>query len=120
MLVIQIPYNLIEKIFGTYIADNFNIIMVILLIAGILTKITIDKVNCKNKDWLKEAQERQNKRYEYSDPAKRQPTKAEKLRNKLSIEEKELAKQIHIDHSQPTFEEWKANNEQDQNQYNNQ
>lgn len=85
-------------------------------------------------DWIQNAQARQNNRYEYTDPI--QFRKGEKwsptgwywddkkgkwippdymnskpntnMREPLTPEERELAKQIRIDRSHPTFEEWKA------------
>ena len=85
-------------------------------------------------DWMQNAQARQNNRYEYTDPIQFQkgekwsPTgwywddRKEKwippdylnskantrMREPLTPEEQELAKQIRIDRSRPTFEEWKA------------
>lgn len=141
----------------------------------------------RKKDWLKDAQKRQNAKYEYSDPVmlktdkkwdpngwyydeekrkwvspdyidsskntkwewnerarmwvdpkqmdsqrgeqgyhtvrnkweeyKREEEKIESLRTqvKLTNEEKELAKQIKIDRSQPSYEEWKAAREREGN-----
>lgn len=149
----------------------------ILIIAFVIYKFL---AKSKKKDWLSQAQERQNNRYEYSDPAKTQKPKklrhhtwttdgwyydenqkkwigpdyqpeweynpktrmwvnadqlnkklyreaSEKVRQKwenlrkeeaelealrtpiyLTEEEKELAKQIRVDRTQPTYEEWKA------------
>lgn len=66
MKVIRIPYEWLESIFGTFVADNFNTIMAVVLIVGFTIKVL--KGNSRyNKDWVSEAQERQNKRYEYSD-----------------------------------------------------
>lgn len=152
-------------------------IAAILIIAFVVYNI-LEKP--KKKDWLSQAQERQNRRYEYNDPVK--PKKQKKIRNRtwttdgwyfdedqkkwvgpdyqpdweynsktrmwvdadqlnekrygeankqvrqkwenlkreeaqlealrttvyLTDEEKELAKQIRIDRTQPTYEEWKA------------
>lgn len=85
-------------------------------------------------DWMQNAQARQNNRYEYNDPIQFQkegkwsPTgwywddkkgkwippdymnskSNTNIREPLTPEERELAKQIHIDRSQPSYEEWKA------------
>ena len=85
-------------------------------------------------DWMQNAQARQNNRYEYTDPIQFQkgekwsPTgwywddKKEKwippdylnskpntnMHEQLTPEEKELAKQIRVDRSRPSYEEWKA------------
>ena len=63
MLTIVIPYELIERAFGTFVADHFNTFMSILAVIGLAIAITRRKVY--NATWMKRAQEKQDKRFEY-------------------------------------------------------
>lgn len=166
--------------------DEFGIIWIILLIVGAFLAGLGISSSRKKKDWLKDAQKRQNARYEYSDPVSLKTKKKwdpngwyydedkkkwvspdyidsskntswewnerarmwvdpaqmdsrrgergyEAVREKwdelkreeetkealkphvhLTSEEKELAKQIRISRTEPTFEEWKAAREKEQ------
>ena len=60
---IPIPYELIKGIFGTFIADNFNAIMLIIAITGIVFRTLKKKKQSNN--WLDKAQKTQNNRFEY-------------------------------------------------------
>ena len=104
--MILINENFLKRLGLTF--DEFSWIWIILMIVGaVLAGI---RFNWKRKDWMTEAQKRQNAKYEYSDPVLESSTP----RGQLTHEEKELAKQIHIDRSRPTFEEWKAAREREQ------
>ena len=65
MVIIPIPHATIERLFGSFVADNFNWIMLAILIAGLI--IAIPRRSGKD-DWLSNAQKRQRKHYEYTDP----------------------------------------------------
>lgn len=50
--------------------DEFDIIWIILLIAGVIIAGISVIIHKRKKNWLSEAQKRQNTRYEYTDPVK--------------------------------------------------
>ena len=98
--------NFLQKIGITF--DQFSWIWIVLMIAGAVAAGM--GFNWKRKDWMEEAQKRQNARYDYTDPVLESSTP----KGQLTREEKELAKQIHISRTEPTFEEWKAAREREQ------
>lgn len=63
MITITIPYELIEKTFGKFIADNFNTISAILVIIGFIIAIITGKIGRKN--WIQSVQDIQEKRFDY-------------------------------------------------------
>ena len=63
--LVIIPYDVIENIFGKFIADNFNTIMAIIAVIAIVVRIFGQKKTTNSSDWLNKAQEVQNKRFEY-------------------------------------------------------
>ena len=68
--MIHIPYEVIQGLFGTYVADHFNDIVIGIMGIGALIYIIASNVGRreKEKDWLTEAQQRQQNKYAYSDP----------------------------------------------------
>ena len=78
--MIHIPYELIEETAGAYVADHFNDIVVTVCALVILIRIISRSVqkSRREKDWLKEAQERQQSRYEYEDELRRRTEQTKK------------------------------------------
>ena len=63
MNTIIIPYEIIEKTFGKFIADNFNTISAILVIVGFIIAALSGRFDEKN--WIQKAQDKQQKRFDY-------------------------------------------------------
>lgn len=63
MNTIVIPYEIIEKTFGKFIADNFNTISAILVIVGFIIATLSNRFGGKN--WIQKAQDKQQKRFDY-------------------------------------------------------
>lgn len=82
--MIHIPYQLIEKLFGEWVAQNFNTISACLVTIGfclyiirpgrLKIRITISRKkaekNRNSDDWLIRAQQRQEDRFDYLSPQK--------------------------------------------------
>lgn len=82
--MIHIPYDLIQGIAGTYVADHFNDIVVAVCVSVFLIRIITRSVrkSRREKDRLREAQQRQQSRYEYEDELRR---RMENSRKKASL-----------------------------------
>lgn len=76
----HIPYELIKETAGAYVADHFNDIVATVCGLAFLIRIISRSVrkSRREKDWLKEAQKRQQSRYEYEDELRRRTDKARK------------------------------------------
>ena len=97
MYIFTVPYEWIQQIFGTFVADNFNTIMLIITIIGFIIAVIPKKRN----NWLEEAQNRQNKKFEknYNIQPKKQPSNdRSRLKEEIRIKYKLTKNQ--------TFDEW--------------
>lgn len=62
-MIIQIPYEWLEKIFGSFVAQNFSKIAFAVLIGGFIISRIIRKKRDDN--WFKRAQRKSQTRFEY-------------------------------------------------------
>jgi len=121
MCTMIIPYELVERLFGTFIAKNFNTIVSIITVIGIIFTIRSGRIKFRNEDsWLNKAQKKQNKRFDYMNEAilnkdENKVWDSEKGRwiDKEEEARKERYRKYHED-KPPTFEEWKAQREKEQ------
>lgn len=127
-LFLLIEYKTIEAIFGSFIAEHFNDIGTILTIIGLGLALFGGYRWKNNKNWLEEEQKKQNARFEYlnshlqwepPDFVKKESDKKWKWDPDKKIwvdqeKEERLAKyrEYHKDRP-PTFEEWKAAREKE-------
>lgn len=63
-----IPIELVEALFGPFVAANFDSFLVAAMLLALLIFAFKQQGRGRSDDWLKNAQERQQKRYEYEDP----------------------------------------------------
>lgn len=135
MIIHIVPYEWIERLFGTYIANHFNKISFGLLLFGFMFWALFIRGSEKKKTHNDEPSPMQNEiPYRIDEeghivpdlskkpkkvPYTKEATTGESYYGQfdrysdLSDEEMKLAMQIRVDRNNPTFEEWKAQREQD-------
>jgi len=129
MIIHIVPYEWIERLFGTYIADNFNKISFGLLVFGFLFWALFIRGSEKKAYKEKPAPMQNEIPYRINEeghivpdlskkpkkvPYTNEPTTGESYYGQydrysdLTDEEMELAMQMRADRTNPTYEEWKA------------
>ncbi len=117
MNTVIVPYELIEKLFGTFIADNFNTIMAALMVIGFIVAGSNEIAQKKN--WVKETNEKQEKHFQnkYGDILKDDPNKEWDPEKHTWIDKEEEARKERYrkyhEGQPPTFEEWRAQREKE-------
>ena len=117
MNTVIVPYEFIQKLFGTYIADNFNAIMSVIILIAFISAGTGGIV--KRKNWIKEANKKQEIRFKnkYWDILKDDPNKEWDPQKHTWIDKEEEARRERYrkyhEGQPPTFEEWKKQREKE-------
>lgn len=137
MIFRVVPYELVENLFGTWVADNFNKINLVLLIIGFLCWALFGNHSKKTTVTKREPVQKQDEFIYYMDEdghlvqEKTNKAKVSEIKmedqpiaenyfgqydrySDLTDEEMKLAMQIHVNRTEPTFEEWKAAREKEQ------
>ena len=100
--MIQIlPYELVERLFGPFVAEYFNEIVVCVMIVAWIGCYILRSEGWQ--DWISNAQERQQKKYEYSDPQWSYNKKTRMWVDSDQMDEKERRKA-----SEKVRENWKT------------
>lgn len=123
MYIHRVPYELIEWLFGKTIADNFNEITFVLCIIGAVLSLFIQKktdVRRYRKPDKRPVyiEEDENGRLVYKGVNKKEPREEKPIQEEyfgqydrysdLTDEEMKLAMQIRIERKEPSYEEWRA------------